>query len=98
MKAIVTKAFPGVKDGEVYPVDFKPGDEVEGDLGRVAVAEGWAEEIKDKGSAVHNTEVYSEIPPPVDPTVPAGDLTEPPAATGKKSKAKKTPAPAPAGA
>jgi hypothetical protein len=42
MKAIVTKGFLGVKDGEVYPTNFVPGHEVEGDLAAVAVKEGWA--------------------------------------------------------
>lgn len=40
----VIKAFLGVKDGEVIPQEFQPGDEVNGDLGAVAVREGWAEE------------------------------------------------------
>lgn len=43
MKAIVTKEFAGVKDGEIYPRTWKAGDEIEGDLARVAIAEGWAE-------------------------------------------------------
>lgn len=42
-KAIV--AFPGVPDGKVYPVEFKPGDTVSGDLASEAVAAGLAEEI-----------------------------------------------------
>jgi hypothetical protein len=41
--AKVIKAFPGVPDGKIDPVDFAPGDEVVGDLARVAIAEGWAE-------------------------------------------------------
>lgn len=40
--ATVTKAFKGVPDGDVLPVDFVPGDEVTGDLAAVAVREGWA--------------------------------------------------------
>ena len=46
IKAKVTKAFDGVPDGAVYPKSWEPGDIVEGDLARVAVAEGWAKEEK----------------------------------------------------
>jgi hypothetical protein len=42
--AKVTVAFSGVPDGEIYPKDFAPGDEVHGDLAAVAVREGWAED------------------------------------------------------
>jgi len=42
VRAKVTKAFPGVKDGEIYPTQFEVGAEVVGDLARVAIAEGWA--------------------------------------------------------
>lgn len=44
-RAEVTEAFPGAKDGEVYPQDFKIGDVIEGDLARAAVASGKAKEI-----------------------------------------------------
>lgn len=37
------KPFNGARDGQAYPTAFKPGDIVEGDLARVALAEGWAE-------------------------------------------------------
>ena len=40
--AKVKTAFHGVPDGEVMPKEFKPGDEVTGDLAAVAVAQGWA--------------------------------------------------------
>lgn len=40
--ATVTVAFQGVPDGECYPREFAPGDEVMGDLAVVAVREGWA--------------------------------------------------------
>lgn len=40
----VTKAMPGVRDGEVYPEDFKVGDIVLGDLAVRAIKHGWAEE------------------------------------------------------
>jgi hypothetical protein len=42
--ATVIKAFNGVEDGNVYPRLFEVGDEVEGDLARVAIEEGWAAE------------------------------------------------------
>jgi len=48
MKATVIKAFRGAKDGEHYPVEFKPGDTVEGELAKVAVAEKWARVGKGK--------------------------------------------------
>lgn len=48
MKARVIKAFDGVKDGAVHPSHFAPNDEIEGALAQVAVAEKWAEEIKDE--------------------------------------------------
>lgn len=47
MKAKVTQGFPGVPDGAIYPVQFSPGDDVEGDLAKVAIENNWAEEVKD---------------------------------------------------
>ncbi|MBX9943487.1 MAG: hypothetical protein K2Y40_05355 [Reyranella sp.] len=44
MKATVIEEFDGAKDGAIYPTKFKPGDVIEGDLARVAVAEKWATE------------------------------------------------------
>lgn len=44
--AKVIKQFDGVPDGQVQPRTFMPGDDVHGDLARVAVGEGWAEEAK----------------------------------------------------
>ena len=44
MKATVTQEFDGAKDGAIYPTRLKPGDVIEGDLARVAVAETWATE------------------------------------------------------
>jgi hypothetical protein len=41
--AKVIKAFHGAKDGEVYPQDIQEGEEITGDLARVAIEEGWAE-------------------------------------------------------
>lgn len=47
-KAKVTTAFPGVKDEEVYPTNFKVGDVVEGELAKVAVENKWAEPVSEK--------------------------------------------------
>lgn len=44
MKAIVTKAFPGVPDGELHVRHFVEGDEVTGKLAQVALDNDWAEE------------------------------------------------------
>ncbi len=41
--AKVTTRFPGVPDGETQVRWFEPGDDIVGDLERVAIAEGWAE-------------------------------------------------------
>ena len=40
----VVKAFKGVPDGAHHPIDYAPGDVVSGDLGAVALREGWAVE------------------------------------------------------
>lgn len=42
MKATVTKAFPGVPDGQTQVKQFAVGEAVEGTLASVAIAEGWA--------------------------------------------------------
>jgi hypothetical protein len=44
MKGTVIKEFDGAKDGTIYPVKWKSGDVVEGDLARVAIENKWAEE------------------------------------------------------
>lgn len=41
--AKVARPFSGVPDGEVYPREFVPGDEVVGGLAAVAEAMGWLE-------------------------------------------------------
>jgi hypothetical protein len=51
MKAVVTKPFPGVRDGEVHPVHHAEGDIVEGDLAKVAIDNGWAVDENDDGAA-----------------------------------------------
>ncbi|MDO8974337.1 hypothetical protein [Reyranella sp.] len=45
MKAKVIKAFMGAPDGALHPRQFEVSELVEGDLARVAVAEGWAEAL-----------------------------------------------------
>jgi len=45
MKARVVKAFVGAPDGVLHPRLFEVSELVEGDLARVAVAEGWAEAL-----------------------------------------------------
>ena len=45
MKAKVVKAFMGAPDGALHPRQFEVLELVEGDLARVAVAEGWAEAL-----------------------------------------------------
>ncbi len=47
MKAKVTKAFPGRPDDGAHTKNFVVGDIVEGDLARVAVANKWAEPVRD---------------------------------------------------
>lgn len=42
--ATVIQEFKGVPDGEHHVRRFRVGDEVTGDLARVAIAEGWATE------------------------------------------------------
>lgn len=46
MKATVTKAFPGVPDGETKTRKIPVGTELTGDLAHVAVANGWAKEVR----------------------------------------------------
>ena len=46
MKARVTKPFVGAPDGALYPRPFEVSELVEGDLARVAMAEGWAEPLE----------------------------------------------------
>jgi len=45
MKATVVKTFPGAADGDPIPRFWTPGEVVVGSLAKVAVEQGWAEEI-----------------------------------------------------
>jgi hypothetical protein len=44
----VTKSFKGVEDGKIYPRVFLVGEEIRGDLARVALEEGWAIDTEKK--------------------------------------------------
>lgn len=46
MRAKVTQEFKGRRDNEAVTTTFHEGDEIEGDLARVAVENKWASEIK----------------------------------------------------
>lgn len=46
MKAKVTKQFDGQPDNAYVPRTFAVGEEVTGDLARVAIENGWAEDAK----------------------------------------------------
>lgn len=47
----VAVPFDGVPDGQVHPRRFEAGDQVEGDLARVARTEGWLEKSERKPPA-----------------------------------------------
>jgi len=47
IRAIVTKEFPGVEDGKVYPRQIEIGEEISGSLAVTAIGEKWAKETKD---------------------------------------------------
>jgi len=42
----VTREFRGCLDGQIYPIKLRPGDIIEGALGREAYFGGLAEEVK----------------------------------------------------
>ncbi len=48
MQAKVTKGFSGCPDGEVMARMIAVDETITGDLAKVAVDEGWAEEISEK--------------------------------------------------
>ena len=45
MEAVIKVPFKGVPDGKVYPKTFAIGDQITGNLARVAVEQGWAKEV-----------------------------------------------------
>lgn len=45
-KAVVTLPFSGCRDGELHPVPFVEGDEIEGELAGAMIAAGFAKPIK----------------------------------------------------
>lgn len=50
MRVIV--AFDGVVDGAIHPRHFAVGEEVEGQLAAVALANGWAEQMDEKPKSI----------------------------------------------
>lgn len=56
----LTKDFYGVADGEIYPQLFKAGEEVEGDLAKVAVANGFAGKKSKKDEPAANSDSSNE--------------------------------------
>lgn len=50
MKAKAIKAFPGVRDGQVYPAEINVGDIIDGDLAAVAIAGGLAVSADDEAA------------------------------------------------
>jgi hypothetical protein len=50
VKAIVTKEFRGRRDDKTTLEDFKPGDEIEGDLAEIAVRDKLAEDADEKAT------------------------------------------------
>jgi hypothetical protein len=74
-RAVVTKEFPGVPDGKVYPKTFKVGDPVEGSLADAAIAEKWARKLK-------NGEDASEADKPPAPKGTEGGAEQKEPATG----------------
>lgn len=70
MRAKVTKFFPGVKDGEIYPQDFLPGDEVEGDLAKTAVEAGNADWLEQPTEEEREAMRRGQRPMPPQPNNP----------------------------
>ncbi len=56
MRARVTKAFPGVEDGQVHPRPIEIGETISGDLAREAVAGGFAEPVDEAKEAAELAE------------------------------------------
>lgn len=51
MRAKVTKAFPGVEDGKIYPRDIAIGEIISGDLAREAIGAELAEPLDEAKEA-----------------------------------------------
>lgn len=47
LRAKVIKLFPGVPTGQVLARPIEVGEEIDGDLARVAIDNGWAEELRE---------------------------------------------------
>ena len=78
--AKVIKAFKGVPDGGHHPVLFKVGDEVVGDLCKVAQQQGWAEK---KAQPVKNKSVGNA------PRNKSGSASDRDQVSGKKTAKKR---------
>jgi hypothetical protein len=63
--ARVRSPFAGVPDGLVMPKNFAEGEEVRGDLARVAVAQGWAEPVSGFAAKLKPAETPPRPPEPV---------------------------------
>lgn len=63
-RALVTKSFPGVEDGNVHPRTIGVGEKIIGDLAREAVVAGWATEIEDDTAPAPQPEKPPEAPTP----------------------------------
>ena len=48
MEAIVKIEFKGCRDGEIYPVNFKKGEKIHGDLAKTAIESGNAKAVVEK--------------------------------------------------
>lgn len=85
--AKVIKSFPGAPDGDPRVRQFDEGDEVFGDLARVAIAQGWA--IDGQGDPDGN----AKNPRITDEDMTVREEDEAVAPPRPKSKAKRTPRP-----
>jgi hypothetical protein len=56
MSVKVTTAFTGCRDGEVIPRRFEVGEELTGDLARVALKQRWAAPDKKSGKGAVDTD------------------------------------------
>lgn len=54
LHAIVVLAFKGRRDADSHVSDLVPGDKIDGDLAKVAIENGWAEEIDEDQAAEYD--------------------------------------------
>jgi len=60
MRAKVTKEFKGRRDHESVTRTIAVGEEIDGDLAKVAVREKWAEEIREKADKSARSETAAK--------------------------------------